>query len=90
MVMFSILINGASFGFFHSTRRLMQRDQLLLYIFVIGMKALSSLINRAMFGGFLLSCRVRGEEGVHITHLLLAMILLVLREDSQDHMAYLT
>ena len=48
---YSILINDSSMGFFHSTNGLRQGDPLSPYLFVIGMEALSCLINRAAKGG---------------------------------------
>lgn len=49
-----------------------QGDPLLPYLFVIGMKALSSLINKAVTGRFLIGCWVKGkgEDEAQITHLM--------------------
>ncbi|RVW65556.1 Argininosuccinate lyase, chloroplastic [Vitis vinifera] len=56
------------------------------------MEALSSLINRAVRGGFLSSCRIRGREGVgiQVSHLLFADDTLVFCEDSQEQLAFLS
>ena len=69
---FAILVNGTPSSFVHNTRELRQRDPLSPYLFVIVMEVLSSLINRAMSGGFFSSCRVKEKcrDGARITHLL--------------------
>ena len=79
-------------GFFQSTRGLRQGDPLLLYLFVIGMEALSCLINRAVSGGFLSGCRVRGRggNGVQVTHLLFTDDTMVFCEASLEQMTFLS
>ena len=57
---FSILINGASTGFFQSVRSLRQGDPLSSYLFVLGMDILSRLINKAVEGNFLSGCKIGG------------------------------
>ena len=90
IVKFSVLVNGSPSGFFQSSRGLRQGDPLSPYLFVLGMKALSSLINRAVRGGFLSGCRIRGREGggIQVLHLLFADDMLVFCEDSQEQLAF--
>ena len=57
---FSILINGASTGFFQSARSLRQGDPLSSYLFVLGMDILSRLINKVVEGNFLSGCKIGG------------------------------
>ncbi|KAJ9680532.1 hypothetical protein PVL29_019761 [Vitis rotundifolia] len=89
---FSVLINGSSTGFFRSTRGLRQGDPLSPYLFVLGMEALTSLINRAVRGGYLSGCRIRGRggAGIRVSHLLFADDTLVFCEDSQEQLAFLS
>ena len=89
---FSVLINGSPSGFFQSTRGLRQGDPLSPYLFVLGMEALSCLINRAIREGFLTGCRIRGRggSGIQVSHLPFADDTLVFCEDSQEQMAFLS
>ncbi|KAJ9678923.1 hypothetical protein PVL29_020968 [Vitis rotundifolia] len=89
---FSVLINGTPAGFFNSSRGLRQGDPLSPYLFVIGMEAFSRLILRAVRGGFLSGCRIKGRSGVRaeVSHLLFADDTLVFCEASQDQMAHLS
>ena len=60
---FSVLINGTSSGFIQSSRGLRQGDPISPYLFVVVMEALSCLVKRAVNGGFLSPCQVRGKGG---------------------------
>lgn len=89
---FLVLVNANSLGFFHSSGRLRQGDPLLPYLFMIGMEAVSSLINKAMRGGLLSDYKVRGRagKGVQITHLLFVDDTLVFCEAFPKWMVFLS
>ncbi|RVW75088.1 hypothetical protein CK203_057895 [Vitis vinifera] len=72
---FSVLINGTSKGFFQSSRGLRQGDPLSPYLFVIAMEVFSSFLKRAVDGGFMSGCKVKGRngEGVQISTCCLLM-----------------
>ena len=92
LLLFSVLINGLSTGFFQSTRGLRQGDPLSPSLCVLGMEALSCLINKVVRGGFLTSCRIRerGGNGIQVSHLLFVDDTLVFCEDSQEQMVFLS
>ncbi|RVW30599.1 LINE-1 reverse transcriptase-like [Vitis vinifera] len=89
---FSVLVNGTPTGFFQSSKGLRQGDPLSPYLFVIAMEVFSAFLKRAVEGGYLSGCRVKGrsEEGVLISHLLFADDTLVFCNPSQDHLTYLS
>ena len=89
---FSILINGSSTGFFPSSRGLRQGDPLSPYLFVIGMEALSCMINRAVDDNYISGSRVaigRGED-MSISHLLYADDTLIFCEADLDQLKFLS
>ena len=89
---FSVLVNGTPAGFFLSSRGLRQGDPLPPYLFVIGMEALSCLIARAIKGGFLSGCSIRGREGegLVISHLLFADDTLLFCKANHDQVVNLS
>ncbi|RVW88076.1 Transposon TX1 uncharacterized 149 kDa protein [Vitis vinifera] len=89
---FSMLVNGTPTGFFQSSKGLRQGDPLSPYLFVIAMKVFSAFLQRAVEGGYLSGCRVKGrsEEGALISHLLFADDTLVFCKPSQDHLTHLS
>ncbi|RVW69946.1 Transposon TX1 uncharacterized 149 kDa protein [Vitis vinifera] len=74
------------------TRGLRQGDPLSPYLFVIAMEVFSSMMRRAISGGYLSGWKVSGGrgEGMHISHLLFADDTLVFCEESSDKMTYLS
>ena len=62
---FSVLVNGSFSGFFRSSKGLRQGDPLSPHLFVIGMEALSYLIDKVVERGYLSGCSFggRGREG---------------------------
>ena len=89
---FSVLVNGVSAGFFPSSRGLRQGDPLSPYLFILGMEVLSILLRRAMFGGFILGCTVKGREGsdFSISHFLYADDTIIFCEAKVDQLLYLS
>ena len=89
---FSVLVNGTPSGFFRSSRGLRQGDPLSPYLFVLGMEALSGLIERAVQGGFLSGCYIgrRNGEGMVVSHLLYADDTLLFCRADQEHLAHLS
>ena len=58
-----MLVNGSPTRFFNSSRGLRQGDPLSLYLFVIGMKVFSTLVDKAAFGDFLLGFKIADRLG---------------------------
>ena len=77
-------------GFFQSSRGLRKGDPFSPYTFVIAMEALSYLLKRARFGGFLPGWHsiVRAEE-VKISNLLFANDTIASCKSSQYRLAFL-
>ncbi|RVW24649.1 putative ribonuclease H protein [Vitis vinifera] len=77
--------------FFPSSKGLRQGDPLSPYLFVMGMEVLSNLIRRAVEGGFLSGCRIRGRrrQSVHISYLLFADDTIVFCEARKEHLTHL-
>ena len=89
---FSVLVNGVPAGFFPSTKGLRQGDPLSLYLFVKGMEVLDVLIRRAVEGGFLLGCNIRGDtrSSLNISHLFFVDDTIVFCEASKEHLTHLS
>ena len=89
---FSILVNGSSAGFFHNSRGLRQGDPLSPYLFVIGMEALSRLLNRAVDGNYLSGSKIAERDGVGtiISHLLYADDTLLFCGANKDQLKFLS
>ena len=84
---FSVLINGSPAGFFRSSRGLRQGDPLSPYLFVIGIEALSCLLNRAVEGNFITGCRDGGE--IVISHLLYPDDTIIFCDANAEQLMYL-
>ncbi|RVW35151.1 BTB/POZ and MATH domain-containing protein 4 [Vitis vinifera] len=87
-----VMINGVPAGFFSNSKGLRQGDPLSPYLFVLGMEVLSNLIRRAVDGGFLSGCRIRGrgEEEMIVSHLLFADDTIIFCEASKEQLSALS
>ena len=89
---FSVLVNGVPASFFPSTKGLRQGDPLSPYLFAMGMEVLDVLIRRAVEGGFLSGCNIRGGSGLplNISHLFFADDTIIFCEARKDHLTHLS
>ena len=88
---FFVLINGSPTGFFGSSRGLRKGYPLLPYMFVLGMEAISLMIDKATEGGYISGYIFKGINDIvkQITHLLLVDDTLVFCKDSENQMTHL-
>ena len=89
---FSIMVDRSPTGFFQNSRGLRQGDPLSPYLFVIGMEALSQLLNRAVDGNYLSGIKIAGRDGDGsvISHLLYADDTLLFCGASKDQLKFLS
>ena len=85
------MVNGSPAGFFRSSRGLRQGDPLSSYLFVLGKKVFSILIEKATAKGFLTGYRFarRNGETLHKTHLLFVDDTMVFCNDSEEQLVSL-
>ena len=89
---FSILLNGSPVDFFQSSRGLRQGDPFSPFLFILAMEALSSILKRALQGGFLEGFMAggRGGESVVVSHILFVDGTLVFCDASKEHVEILS
>uniref|UniRef100_A0A2N9H5P7 Reverse transcriptase domain-containing protein n=1 Tax=Fagus sylvatica TaxID=28930 RepID=A0A2N9H5P7_FAGSY len=90
-VRFSVLVNGNSRGFFHTSRGLRQGDPLSPLLFLLIMEALSRMLDKACEGGFLTGFSVgnSAEIMLAISHLLFADDTLIMCGAEPEQIWYL-
>ena len=76
--------------FFRSSRRLRQGNPLSPNLFVIGMEALSRLIDKAVMGGFLSSSSLKSRERRLLARTCFLPMTLIFCKDSRDEMAFVS
>ena len=88
---FSVLLNGSPAGFFGSSRGSRQGDPLSPHLFVLGIEALSLMIDKAVEGGYISRYIFKGRNNTvkQITHSLFTYDTLVFCKDSKEHMTHL-
>ncbi|RVW17209.1 putative mitochondrial protein [Vitis vinifera] len=79
-------------GFFPSSKGLRQGDPLSPYLFVMGMEVLSALIRRAVRGGFVSGCSLKGRGGLvmEVSHLLFADDTIIFCEAKKEYLTSLS
>ncbi|RVW50576.1 Transposon TX1 uncharacterized 149 kDa protein [Vitis vinifera] len=89
---FSVLVNGVPAGFFPSSKGLRQGDPLSPYLFVLGMEVLDALLRRAVAGGYLSGCSIKGDRrhNLKISHLFFADDTIVFCEANKEHLTHLS
>ncbi|KAJ9693692.1 hypothetical protein PVL29_009580 [Vitis rotundifolia] len=89
---FFVLINGVPKGFFSSTKGLRQGDPISPYLFLLGMEVLSAMLRRAVGGGFISGCKLRGEGkmDLNVSHLLFADDTIIFCEAKKENLTYLS
>ncbi|RVW93985.1 hypothetical protein CK203_033990 [Vitis vinifera] len=88
---FSIIVNRVPVGFFSSSKGLCQVDPISPYLFVLGMEVLSALIRKAIDGGFISGCKLRGKWGMemNVSHLLFVDDTIIFYEARKEHLTHL-
>lgn len=85
------VVNGSPTDFIKSSRGLRKGDPLSPYLFVLGMEALSLLLDKAIGGGYLsgFSFKRKNSKEEVISHLLFADDTLVFCNDLEDQLTHL-